>query len=287
MGLFDRFKEKNPAPQPVKGEPKSELFLVLEKLKQSKGPEVMSEFSRVLKEYVDEGTWVPMPIIEDPKGSRFRIIEARGRGYAAMYSDQSEIKAPGDIAITDINKLLEPVFANKEIAGIMIDPETTGLCLDKGYLLKCLLHGYLPQTHNKGCSQRDWGVGIPEYAQSDLMSEGEKLNFAMEVLLGNEKTFSNWTPVSACDHPSAIPNLIFEDNGQFVFVVVKGYCAETEPELSVEERNLLMSYHDRFGATCYYAPVGFRSADAMRFNACLALNGDGFYAKYTGLTKVV
>lgn len=286
MGLFDRFKKKDAAPAPAPKAQHSDLFLVLDKLKKSQGPAVMAELSRVLKVYVDESTWVPMPTINDPNGYRLRIVEARGKPYAAMYSDQTEIKASGSIVMTDINKLLEPVFENPEIAGIIIDPETTSLCIDKGFFLKCILHGYLPETHNNGSPQKDWGVGIPQYSRSDLMSEGEMLNFAMHTVLDNEEALHSMTPVSACDHLDAIPNLIFEDNGRFVFVVVKGYCAEKAPVLSAEVRTLLQSYQERFGATCYYAPVGFRSAtDLIRFNACLALKGDGFYAKYEGLAN--
>ena len=289
MGLFDLFKRKKaepaPTPAPAPNAQHSALFQVLDKLKKSQGPAVMAELSKVLKSYVDKGTWVPMPTIDDPKGYRLRIVEARGKPYAAMYSDQTEIKARGSIVMTDINKLLEPVFENPEIAGIIIDPETTSLCIDKGFFLKCILHGYLPETHNGGCPQKDWGIGIPQYTKSDLMTEGEMLNFAMHTVLDNEEALSSMTPVSACDHLDAVPNLIFEDNGQFVFVVVKGYCAEKAPVLSDEVRSLLKSYQERYGATCYYAPVGFRSAtDLIRFNACLALKGDGFYSKYEGLT---
>lgn len=288
MGLFDRFKEKKPASQPAKEGPLSDaLSLVLEKLKKSQSPAVLAELSHVLRKYVDEGVWVHMPVVQDSKGYQIRIKESRGQGYAVMYSCQSEVKAPGDIMVSDINKLIAPVFANKALAGIVIDPETTGLCLDKGLLLECILHGYLPQTHYREPKQKDWGAGIPEYSQSDLMTEGELLNFAMEILLGQTEEFSSMTPISACDHVSAVPNLIFEDNGQLVFVVVKGYCAQNAPELSEEVRNLLISYHDKFGATCYYAPVGFGSTDPARFSAWLALHGDGFYAKYTGLIKVV
>ena len=287
MGLFDLFKKKAvaPTPSPAPKAQQSALYQVLDKLKKSQGPAVMAELSRVLKAYVDDGTWVPMPTIDDPNGYRLRIVEARGKPYAAMYSDQTEIKARGSIVMTDINKLLEPVFANPEIAGIIIDPETTSLCIDKGFFLKCILHGYLPETHNGGCPQKDWGIGIPKYSQSDLMTEGEMLNFAMHAVLDNEEALSSMTPVSACDHTAAVPNLIFEDNGRFIFVVVKGYCAEKTPALSEETRSLLKSYQERYGVTCYYAPVGFRSAtDLIRFNACLALKGDGFYSKYEGLT---
>ena len=284
MGLFDCFKKKEATAIPTPKAQHSDLFLVLDKLKKTQGPAVMAELSRILKAYVDGGTWVPMPIIDDPNGYRLRIVEARGKPYAVMYSNQTEIKASGNIVMTDINKLLELVFANPEIAGIIIDPETTSLCMDKGFLLKCILHGYLPETHNNGSPQKDWGAGIPQYSQTDLMSEGEMLNFAMHTVLDGEEALLSMTPVSACDHPDAVPNLIFENNGRFVFVVVKGYCAEKAPVLSDEVRNRFQNYQQRFGASCYYAPVGFRSAtDSLRFNACLALKGDGFYAKYEGL----
>ena len=228
-----------------------------------------------------------MPTKQDAHGYQLRILENQGKAYAAMNSDNSEVKTPGSIVMTDINKLLSPVFENPAIGGIVIDPDTTSLCLDKGFILKCILHGYLSEQNNAGSPQRDWGTGIPNYSKADLMTEGEMLNFAMHTVLDREEAFSKLTPISACDHPEAIPNLIFENNGHFVFVVVKGYRAEEAPSLTLEDKNKLLSYCTRFNAQCYYAPVGFRSAtDIERFNACLALKGDGFYAKYEGLEPV-
>ena len=40
--------------------------------------------------------------------------------------------------ITDINKLIDRVFGNKEIDGIVIDPFTTGMFIEKYYLLKII-----------------------------------------------------------------------------------------------------------------------------------------------------
>lgn len=283
MGIFDRFKKRETSKETEPKAEHSDLYLALENLKKSQSPDVMAELAKVMKAYVDDGTWAPMPIIQDSKGNRLRIIQARGKPYAVMYSDETEVKSSGSIIMTDINKLLEPVFQNPEIAGIIIDPETTSLCMDKGFLLKCILHGYLPRVHNNGSPPKNWGNGIPQYSQSDLMAEGEMLNFAMHTVLDHEDALSSMTLVSACDHLAAVPNLIFENKGQFVFIVVKGYCAEDEPVLPAKIRSLLQSYQQRFGAVCYYAPVGFRSTDSDRFNACLALKGDGFYAKYEGL----
>ncbi len=266
----------------------SSLGSVISRLVSNQSPAVMMEFSKVMKDLVDNRTWVQMPVIKDSGGTRFRIMNSRGKGYAAMYSDNNDKKAGGSIIITDIIKLIEPVFSEPSIGGIVIDPDTTALCLDKEFLLKCILHGYLPEQDNGGAPNKNWGVGIPKYRQSDLMSEGELLNFAMHTVLDNESSLSAYQPISACDHPQAIANLIFkEKTGKFVFVRVKGYCAECPPELSAEEKRKLLDYSEIFNATSYYATVGFRSAtDMARFNACLALRGDGFYAKYDGLESV-
>ena len=123
MGLFDRFKKKETAPASAAAKVQhSALFQILEKLKKSQGPAVMMELSRVLKDYVDKGTWVPMPVINDSNGSRLRIVESRGKPYAAMYSDQTEIKASGSIVMGILGgekKSLEPPSPLKPIATAM------------------------------------------------------------------------------------------------------------------------------------------------------------------------
>ena len=93
-----------------------------------------------MKRYIDDGTWVYMPGVNDENGFRFKLLESRGKYFALMFSDQTEIRNPGNESIisTDINKLMGPVFQRDDIAGIMIDPYTTGLCLEKVFLQKCI-----------------------------------------------------------------------------------------------------------------------------------------------------
>ncbi len=289
MGLFDRLKdqsEKKVNPAVSMEENKTDLHSVISELKRSQSPDVIKKLSVVLKEYVDKGMWVPIPTEPNSKGYQLMIITSNGKPFAAMYSDPSEIKANTEILSTDINKLLGPVFANTEIAGIIIDPDTTALCIEKGFFLKCILHGYLPQTKNGGAPQKDWGEGIPAYKDSDVMSEGELLNFAMHTVLDNEETLKPFQPVSACDNPEAFANFIFEDDGHFIFVYVKGYCSFEVPSIPNTVMNTLSDYSKRFNASSYYAPVGFGSVDAERFGSCLALKGDRFYAKYHGLEPI-
>lgn len=272
-----------------KKESKSELGIAIEKLANSPYVENQKIFAKTISSYVENGTWVHMPIHQDEKGYRLKIIESRGKHYAAMCSDESEVKKDSEfnIVVTDINKLIEPVFQNKYIDGIVINPYTTVLCLDKEFLLKCLLHAKYPEQRIMGSHPRNWGEGIPSYNKNDLMTASEIQNFSLHTVLDNDKDIkNNFTLVSVCDYPSAMPSLILKSENGFAFVYIKGYTSLTEPTLTNEERETLSSLGNKYNAQCYFATVGFLSTDPERFNAGLALRGDGFYCKYEGLKQI-
>lgn len=270
-------------------ESKSELSLAIEKLASSTSVENQKNFASVICSYVENGTWVPMPIHQEEKGMRLKIIESRGKHFAAMCSDEAEMRKDSefDIAITDINKLIESVFQNECIDGIVINPYTTVLCLEKEFLLKCLLHAKYPEQKNMPCPPRDWGEGIPTYNSSDLMTQSEIQNFSLHIVLDNDKDIAQkFSFVSACDYPSAMPSLILRSDKGFAFVYIKGYSSLREPVLSAEEKNELLLLGRKYSAETYFATVGLLSADPIRFQTELALRGDGFYCKYEGLQRV-
>lgn len=268
---------------------KSELGAAIDKLASNASVENQKNFAKVLGSYVENETWVHMPVHQDGNGYGLKIVESRGKYYAAMCSDKSEFKnEPGfDVMFTDINKLIEPVFQNDSIAGIVINPYTSFLCLDKEFLLKCILHAKYPEQKISGSRPRNWGEGIPSYNKNDLMTIGEIQNFALHTVLDNDEDIANnFEVVSVCDYPSAIPSVILKSEYGFVFVYVKGYSSLTEPSLTPEEKETLLSLGAKYNAECAFATVGFLSTDAARFNAELALRGDGFYCKYEGLQIV-
>ena len=134
MGWF--FKKEN----------KSELTLAIEKLESNASAENQENFAKILNRYVESGTWIYMPIHQDEKGYRLKIVASRGGHYAAMCSDSDKIKKDKgfDALNTDINKIFDSVFENENINGIVINPYTSPLFLDKGFLLKCLIHAKYP-----------------------------------------------------------------------------------------------------------------------------------------------
>lgn len=277
MGWF--FKKEN----------KSELTLAIEKLESNASAENQENFAKILNRYVESGTWVYMPTHQDEKGYRLKIVASRGGHYAAMCSDSDKIKKDKgfDVLNTDINKIFDSVFENENINGIVINPYTSPLFLDKGFLLKCLIHAKYPTQKNAGSPPRNWGEGIPKYSENDLMSKGELQNFSLHTVLDNDEDIRNgFDFVSANDNPDAIPNLILSSNNRFAFVLVKGYTTIVEPSLSEHEKQALLEVSKKYHADCFYAPVGFLSADPARFEAELALKGDAFYCKYLGLQKV-
>jgi hypothetical protein len=230
---------------------KSELTKAIEKLASNPSVNNQKNFAKVLTNYVEAGEWVPMPIREDKNGYRLKIIESRGKHYAAMCSDNTHVKKDTefDIAVTDINKLIDPAFQNSQIDGIVINPYTTCLCLDKEFFLRCLLHTKYPEQNNSGCPPKNWGEGIPYYTKSDLMSDGEIQNFSLHAILDNDVDIHNkFSLVSVCDYPSALPSIILQSEKGFAFVYVKGYTSMAEPLLSEAEKEVLISLGQKYNA---------------------------------------
>lgn len=135
--------------------------------------------------------------------------------------------------------------------------------------------------------QKDWGMGIPEYTEDDLMTEEEILNFAMQVVAKQEIEEKGNELVAWLDELNAFPNIVAKINGELSFIVVKGAIATTIPTLSKFWRNTYCQKAQKeYGAKCYFASVSIGSYDAKRFEKRLGLRGDGFLIRYKGLEEV-
>lgn len=135
--------------------------------------------------------------------------------------------------------------------------------------------------------ERDiWGPGIPRYTVSDLMTEADMLNFAMNIVKQYELDVNGFTIVAATDQPGQIPNFVCEKDDKEWFILVKCAIAPDMPSMSIEEKIHMIEHAKKFGAEAYFAPVGIGSCDAVGFDASLALKNDAYYAKYNGLEKI-
>lgn len=266
----------------------SELRKAMMAMVMDESSENIFRFSKALKTYVDECRWVHIPGMSDSRGFRTKSIVSRGEYYAAMFSDSSEIRSSvgESVILTDINKLLDSVFHSLN-NGIVIDPYGAAIFMPKAFLLRCLLHGTYPSPDNDETPPRDWGTGIPHYTEADIMTQAQIQDFAVYAVMDNDPILKeDLNLVSCCVIPGAVPSLIYEKFGEFLFILIKGYSTMDEPVLSSDERNAMLALGEKYNAVCYWAPVGFLSVDHDRAKVCLALKGDGFLCKYEGLREI-
>lgn len=287
MGLFDRFKVIKGGNDGI-GAHVKEVKESIQKLKKSSSAANIQLFADALRKTIENDEWVAM--LGKSEGSKGYLLDyriQRGRSYISLFTDSQEIKnkpkSDYSLIISGVNKITEPLFQSNGPAGIIINPDTDGFCIDKSFLVKIMLHSQYECQKNPGCPPKDWGLLIPKYKKKNLMTEEDFLNFGMHTIIENWIEKEGYTVVSANDNLKVCPNLILEKNGRISFVVVKGYCAEKEPQIDDFTKNRVLALGKKYNAACFYAPVGFRSAgDLLRFEQCLALKGDQFYSKFDG-----
>ena len=283
MGIFNR-KEKltlsdkvDPSLQRIKN--------AIQSMKQSRGGE--KELRDSIYECFALGKWVHMITLGEKDGmQRLDVRPGKGGGLIAWYTGPEEIKqGKCDLLITDINKLIEPMYSSHDIIGMVINPDTDGLVITKSYLLAILLHSQHRVPQPAQVAQRNWGPGIPNYSPSDLMTKAEFTNFAMETTL--KPIQEEFDIISGTDDTDAAVNIVAQKGDDLCLITVRGGCEEDFEPLTPEERETIQEYKDKFHVKCLLAVVEYRSAtDLKRFEQCIALRGDGFYAKYTGLQEL-
>ena len=244
------------------------------------------EMTNALYECITTGTWVNMSAYGDKEHGYGTELRPMGSDmYAVWYTDPSEIKAPRySLMMTDINKIVDMIYAHPDLTGMVINPDTDGFAIDKDTLLTILLHS---PYRDLGLPDepREWGPGIPAYSPRDLMTEVEITNFAIE-LLTEPLEKEGYEIISTCDNPAVAANIIAQKNDDLCLIAVHGYCAEEEPGLSMEAKKNLLECKAKYHTRCYYAPIAIRSSDKQRFAKCLALRGDAFVSRYTGLQEI-
>lgn len=132
----------------------------------------------------------------------------------------------------------------------------------------------------------NWGAGIPKYDESDIITEKELLDFAMQNVREFELQKNGWKIVSESNNLDDCPNFVVTKDGAKYFILVKASIAPEMPTLSDDEKNIMIEYSTSNNAIPLFAPVGFGSTDPERFEKSLALRGDGFYCNYVGLQKI-
>lgn len=241
----------------------------------------------IFRKYVEDGKWLFSIGKMDEKGTRLYTVNERGKQYIPVYTDGKLVeKRGGTVFQTDVNKYLQTLYATTDISGLVLNPGSQNLYLEKDYIPAILIHDKFPKENNEGSPRKDWGRGIPEYKNSDLMTKGQLLNFAMRIVHDYDLQDSEFVPISYCDNSNAQVNFIIKKGNDLLFVYVHPYALPNEPVFEDDTKRTLLDLCKKFNAKCLFAPVGFCSCDEERASAGLFLKGDGFDANYTGMELV-
>lgn len=133
----------------------------------------------------------------------------------------------------------------------------------------------------------DWGKGIPNYSQNDLMSKREMLDFAILTILDCEVRRGDYSIISYNNSLTVYPNIILEKDGQKYAVWVKASEVHNMEEITEYEKNQMRNFVSKFHDFIpLFTAVGIGAADHERFDKMLTLLGDEYYVNYVGFENV-
>ena len=255
----------------------------------------VSELGNQIRKCVQLGERIPMLARKDEIGCQLVThTEKSGIELLPFFTDESEITVipeNAEVLFANVNTLIDVLYREKDIAGLVFNIESSGFCVSKETMLHFLLHsGYPMQDYERLPSLEPIAPGIPENLDEKyLMTDEELTYFAIETVTRQPFIADRYDVISANSNPEACPNLILQDeNRNFSFVVVDGYCSEKEPSLSLKKKEQLLRLGKKFYAHCFYLPVGLASSkDLERFIKRIAIRGDEYYAKTPELIRIL
>ncbi len=142
------------------------------------------------------------------------------------------------------------------------------------------------KNKNNSDERKNWGKGIPRYIEEDLMTKEELLDFAMQIVKQFELDKKGFELVSANNKLGIYPNFVVRKDNTLLFILVKADIAPRMPELTEDDKKIMIEQSKKYDAIPLFAPVGFGSTDPERFDKSIALRGDSFYSNYVGLEEI-
>lgn len=240
------------------------------------------KFAEFFRNMVDENVQVYTTAKRLEKGFAIDTAEHNGNNYCVMYSDSSFVESrDGSAACTiGISNLIDSVYANPHISGLVINPNAEPAFMQRKDLQ--IMSGKEDPRQRK----RNWGKGIPEYTEADLMVAEEGLELAMDIVAEKGLEPEGYQLLEANNGVAVFPNFICMKEAQLYYIAVGCAIAPNVPKLNPEIVPKILEIADENHAKVLYAPVSFGSADPERLRAGLALNGDEYIGNFLGFLEI-
>lgn len=240
------------------------------------------EFSTLFKLMVDENQQVYTTARALPKGYAIDTVVHDGNTYVILYSEAEKVNKPNGSATCKIglSNLIDSCYANPHIMGIAIDPDDNPVYIQRRELQ------YMSGKEDPRLADRDWGTGIPQYSESDLMVAEEAKDYAMSIVASKGLEPQGYELLETNNSITTFPDFVVRKDGKMYFVAVDVALAPEMPRLNKALVPQYIEAAQPYNAGILYAPVTFASADELRAQARLALIGDDYIGNFLGFMEI-
>ncbi len=262
-------------------ENKTSLTIALDKLGQKNDRNLFNDVLFVLEEYCDSNEYVY--VLEDSKVTQ--SINENDTEFIMVFSNEYQAKKYNrnqySVKKKKINNLLTELICRQEISGINLDRATSGLLINKTEIFD-LLFGVKDIYRLR---VKNWGKGVPKNYKNQLMNKEMILDFGIQIVHDYllEKGYDIAHESNRLD---SLVNIVAVKNNKPSFIVVETAIATANPAITDDKKHEVIDLAYRYRAAAYYAPVSIGSTDQKRFDKSIALQGDGYYANFTGLERL-
>lgn len=239
----------------------------------------LERFTLEVANAIDNHLWCYFPATTDSKGTQIKIVEYHGKTMIAAYSSEQSKKIAPDMICTDINKIVDVLYSNKDFCGIVFDLNDSPIEITRNDIDR------FSNRKDKRLQKRDWGNGIPKYTNEDIMTKDELFDFGMQIVT-QQINKEGYTIIHTENNYRSVVNIVAIKNKKKYYISVKTTIAPEIAKLNDKDLDRLKEICKNENALPLFVPIGFGSIDSERFTSSLALIGDGFNCRYTGIEEI-
>ena len=259
------------------------LTEAIDAMRGAPSPDNSKAFADLFRKMTEDNVQVYTTAAKSGSGYAIDTIEHAGNVFCIMYSERGKLrpKQGSSTCTIGVSNLIDSAYSNPHIAGVAINPYDYPVYIQRKDLQ--MLSG----KEDPRLKKRDWGEGIPEYTETDIMVAEEALDFAMEIVAEYGLAPEKFNLLESNNGLTTFPNFVAEKNGRYYFIAVDVAVAPNVPRINDEAVPKLIEIAKRNGnARILYAPVSIASADSERMQKGLALAGDTFIGSFLGFIEV-
>ncbi len=236
--------------------------------------DALEEFVLEVANAIDNHLWCYFPTM--PNSNNVALVRYLGKPMIAAYSSAESKKIAPDMICTDINKIIDILYSNKDLCGIVFDLDDNPIVIQRDWINE------ISNRKDPRLKKRDWGTGIPKYTSEDIITKDELFDFGMKVA-EEEIEKEGYSIIQTVHNYRFIVSIVATKNEKKYYFYVKTTVLPEASQMDSDEEKHLKEVCKEEKALPLFIPVEFGSTDKERFDASLLLAGDEFYYRYTGI----